>query len=282
MYKILFLILTVVSLNAKMIDAVAIVVQNQPITTYEITALMQKRGLSQKQAVDFLIRKTLENIQIKQRNITVTQDDIVNEIKRVAAINHMSVEQFYTALQNSNGMTVQQIQKKTKERLLNQKLFQAIAFAHMYAPSSDEIQNYFKLHKHEFEPPSSYNVIIYSAKDKTYLEQKRANPLFYSPRIASEIKVFKPDAISPQLGKILSSIKPGHFSKVLPNGSGGFICFYLQSVGKPVKTTLLHVKAQIINQLMMQKRKEVLSRYFKQLKLNSNIRIIRLPKTAGQ
>jgi len=184
MYKILFLILTVVSLNAKMIDAVAIVVQNQPITTYEITALMQKQGLSQKQAINFLIRKTLEDIQIKQRNITVTQDDIVNEIKRIAAINHMSVEQFYTALQNSNGMTVRQIQKKTKERLLNQKLFQAIAFAHMYAPSSDEIQNYFKLHKHEFEPPSGYHTIIYSAKDKTYLEQKRANPLFYSPQIA--------------------------------------------------------------------------------------------------
>lgn len=278
MYKLLFLILTVISLNAKMIDAVAIVVQNQPITTYEITSLMQKQGLSQKKAISYLIRKTLEKIQIKQRNITVTQADIINEIKRIASINHMSVEQFYAALQNSDGMTVQQIEDKIKERLLNQKLFQAISFSHMYKPSSIEIQNYYELHKREFEPPSSYSVIIYSAQDRAYLEQKRANPLFYSPRISSEAKVFKPEAISPQLEKILSSMKPGNFSKVLPNGSGGFICFYLQSVGKPIKTTLDHVKRQIINQLMMQKRAEVLSRYFKQLKLNANIQIIRLPK----
>ncbi len=277
MYKIFLLLLFSIVLNAKIIDSVAIVVQHQPITTLDIAQTMQKDGISRKKAINLLIRQKLEAIEIKQRDITVTYQEVLQEIKRIAKLNHMNVEQFYTALQNSDDLTPKQIQKKTKKRLLNQKLFQAIAFAHMYKPSKQEIKNYFELHKREFEPPSSYVVIIYSSTIKALLQRKVTNPMFYSPRISSENKTFITSKIAPGLATILASTKLNRFSKIIPNNKLGYISFYLKQKGKPIKVTLLNIKAQIKNKLMMQKREEVLSEYFKRLRLNIDITILKLP-----
>lgn len=282
MYKIFLLLLFSLILNAKVIDSIAIVVANKPITTLDITKTMLKGSISEKKAINFLIRQKLELIQIQKRNITVSYQEIIQKMKNIAKLNHMNVEQFYMALQNSDNLTAKQVRAKIKKQLLSQKLFQAIAFAHMYKPSPQDIKNYFQLHKKEFEPPRSYSVIIYSSSIKVLLQKKVDNPMFYSPRISSEDKTFKYNEISPGLLRLLAQTKLNRFSRILPNGKGGYLSFYIKSKGKPVKATMSHIKEHIVNQLMMQKRKEILSEYFKRIKLNADIRVIKLPKINGQ
>jgi peptidyl-prolyl cis-trans isomerase SurA len=281
MYKLLLFLLLSLALHAKLIDGVAIIVKNEPITMLDITNTMQQNGIDRAKAIKLLMREKLEQIEIKQRDITVTNQEVIEEIKRIAALNHITVEQFYSSLQNQEGLTLKEIQEKMKKRIESQKLFQAIAFSHMYQPSQQEIEDYFELHKKEFEHPQTYSVSIYGSKDGALLQRKVNNPMFYSAQISSEDKVLQYDQIPPRLAKLLDATKVNRFSKIVPNGSGGYMTFYIKSVGDITHVTLKSVEPQIKNQLMAAKRQQVLSEYFNRLKANADIRTIRLPKDNG-
>ena len=278
MYKILFFIFLALGLNAKTIDGVAILVQDEPITMQEITNAMTESHLDQAKTVDFLIRKKLEDQEIKSRKITVTDDEVIDEIKRMATQNNMSVSQFYDAVASSQNLTSEQVQKEMKERLLNQKLFQAIAYTHMDEPDEQEIKNYYELNKAKFNHPQSFKTIIYEAKKQNLLQQKIDNPMFYSPEIEHKEQTYEYSKISPQLAEILDKTSVNKFSEIIPNGKDGFVCFYIQEIEQNKDVKLEDIKAQIENMIMSDKREQVLKEYFDRARLNANIKTIRLPQ----
>lgn len=278
MYKILLLLLMTSLLSAKIYDGVAIVVEDKPITLLDIEKTMIKTHLDMKQVTELLIRKKLEALEIKKRNITVSSDEIYDDIRKLAERNHMSVGEFYDAVRNSNGLSSSELKAKIKEKLLHEKLFQAIAMSALSQPSDDEIADYFKFHKKEFMHPSSFDVTIYSATNREELQTKVHNPMFYSPRITSQKQVLAYNRISPQLAEILSKTKVDSFTPVLPNGHGGFMSFYINAKKMPKDIDIKSIRPQIINAIMMQKREQVLTDYFARLRENANINIIRMPE----
>ena len=278
MYKILLLLLITSLLSAKIYDGVAIVVNEKAITLLDIEKTMAQTHLDAKQVSKLLIRKKLEALEIKKRNITVTSDEVYADIRQLAQRNHLSVAEFYDAVRNSNGLSSDALQKKIKEQLLHEKLFQAIAMSSLSEPTDDEIAEYFKLHKKEFEHPSSFDVIIYTSKSREELETKVHNLMFYSPSITSHKQVLKYNHISPKLASLLSKTKIATFTPVVPNGQGGFMSFYVNSVKMAKNIDLESIKPQIINAIMSKKREEVLTEYFARLRNNADIRIIRMPK----
>jgi hypothetical protein len=279
MYKALFFILLSLSLNAKIIDGVAILVQNEPITMQEITNAMAESHLDQDKTVDFLVRKKLEDQEIKSRKITVTDDEVIEEIKRMATQNNMTVGQFYDAVASSQNLTSAQVQKEMKERLLNQKLFQAIAYTHMDEPDEQEIKNYYELNKAKFNHPQSYSTVVYESKQQSLLQQKIDNPMFYSAEIGHKDQTFEYNKIAPQLAELLDRTPLNHFSEIISNGKEGFVCFYVQAVEQSNKDVKLEdIKAQVENMIMSDKREQVLKEYFDRAKLNANIQTLRLPE----
>ena len=278
MYKILLLLLMTSLLSAKIYDGVAIVVEDKAITLLDMQKAMTQTHLDAKKVSELLIRKKLEALEIKKRKITVTSDEVYADIKRLAQRNHLSVGEFYDAVRNSNGLSSSALQKKIKEKLLHEKLFQAIAMSSLSEPSDDEIAEYFKFHKKELEHPSSFDVTIYTTKSREELETKVYNPMFYSPSVTSHEQVLEYNHISPELASLLSKTKVDTFTPVLPNGQGGFMSFYINSVKMAKDMDLESIKPQIINAIMSKKREEVLTEYFARLRDNADIRIIRMPK----
>ncbi len=278
MYKIIFLTLLSLTLNAKMIDGVAILVQDEPITTMDIKKMMAESHLDQTKSIDILIRKKLEEQEIKSRHIEVSDDDVINEIKNMAKQNNMSVNQFYEAVANSENLTSTEVQKKIKERLVNQKLFQSIAFSHMEEPDEQEIKDYYELHKAEFNHPQSFSTTLFESKQKELLQEKVDNPMFYSPEIARHDQVFEYSKISPQLADLLSKTPLNGFSSIIPNGKNGYVSFYIKSVTKSQDINIEDIKAQIINMIMSDKREQVLKEYFDRARVNANIQTIRMPQ----
>ncbi len=278
MYKILLLLLMTSLLSAKIYDGVAIVVEDKAITLLDMQKAMTQTHLDAKKVSELLIRKKLEALEIKKRKITVTSDEVYADIKRLAERNHLSVGEFYDAVRNSNGLSSSALQKKIKEKLLHEKLFQAIAMSSLSEPSDDEIAEYFKFHKKELEHPSSFDVTIYTTKSREELETKVHNPMFYSPSVTSHEQVLEYNHISPELASLLSKTKVDTFTPVLPNGQGGFMSFYINSVKMAKDMDLESIKPQIINAIMSKKREEVLTEYFARLRDNADIRIIRMPK----
>ncbi len=275
--KFLLLILFFLSLQAKTIDGVAILVKDQPITLYEITKAMEENNIPQAQAVDLLERKKLEEIEIKERHITASKQEVFDDIQRMAEQNHMSVIELYQAIQSTQGLSEAKLKEKIKEKILDQKLYNAIAFANLSEPNDEEIQEYYRLHKKEFEKPSTYSVIIYQCADKSHLQEKIDNPMFYSPDVTSEERTFETAQINPQLADLLDKTPVNGFTQVLPAPNGGFMSFYIKEKGAINALDIASLKPQISNAIMGQKRETILKDYFDRQRLNADIKVIRLP-----
>ena len=277
MIKLIIIFLAIVSLQAKVYDGVAIVVEDKAITLLDIKKEMQTDHVNAKKAADILIRKKLESIEIKQRGITVTSSEIYDDIKKMAERNHMTINEFYDAVRESNGLTSSELKEKIRQKLLSQKLYNAISMSSMSEPTESEIKDYYELHKDSFKHPTSFDVVIYESKSRELLKEKVDNPMFYSPQIASSEQVLPYDRISPELASLLSKTAVGHFTAVVPNGKSGFMSFYIKSVESAKDAGFDSIKTQLINAIMADKREAILSDYFARLRDNADINIIRMP-----
>ena len=275
MLKLLLPLLFVFTLQAKMVDAVAVIVEGEPITLYDITQEMQLAHISKKEAIDILIRKKLEALEIKKRGISVSEDEVYDEIRRLAEANHMTISQFYDAVRESNGLSSSQLKEKIKERLLAQKLYQSIAMSKMSEPDEREIEEYFKLHKEEFVHPAFYDVIIYTAQNKELLMQKLNNPMFYSPKIEQKKQRIAYEQLPPALAKILDATKEGAFTQIVPRDKGSFMSFYIEKRGPSTEADIQSLRPLIVNAIMNQKRNEILDDYFAKLKDSVDIKFLR-------
>ncbi len=277
MLKILLLSLITMALSAQVYDGVAVVVKNKAITLLDITKEMEASKIDAKKATDVLIRQKLEEIETKERKITVSNSEVYDDIKKTAERNNMNISEFYEAVRESSGLSSQEFKEKIKQKLLSQKLYAAIAYSSMKEPSEDEIKEYYELHKDNYEHPASFTVIIYQAKDKAKIQEKIDNPMFYSPEIATNEQVLPYNRISPELAGLLEKTPLNHFTAVVPDGKGDYMSFYIKEIESAKESGLDGVKEQIINSIMGDQREQVLGDYFARLRHNADINIIRMP-----
>ena len=275
MQRLLFTLLFTSLLNAAVYDGVAIVVKDKAITLLDIKKEMEASKVDAKKAADILIRKKLEKVEIDERKIRVTNSEVYDDIKKMASRNNMSISDFYDAVREANGLSSTELKKKIKERLLSQKLYQAIAYSSMSEPSESDIEEYYELHKDNYKHPASFTVIIYDTKDKNLLQTKVDNPMFYSPEIVTNEQTLPYDRISPELASLLERTDVNHFTPVIPNGKGGFMSFYIKEVKSAKEGGLESVRTQVMNSIMAEKREQILSDYFARLRHNADINMIR-------
>lgn len=278
MVRIFLPILLSVSLFAEMIEGIAVVVKGEPITLYDVKKEMALAKTDAKRASDMLIRKKLEELEIQERKINVTPTEVYEEIKLTAARNNLSVDEFYAAVRETNGLSSSELKEKMRERLLSQKLYQSIAYASMSQPSDSEIEEYYRLNKEKFLLPSGFKVMIYGAQSQERLQEKIANPMLYAPDVLTNEQELPYDRISPELASLLAKTPPQSFTPVIPDGKGGFMSFYLQEVLQAAEGSLEAQKDAIINALMAEKREQILGDYFEKLRHNAEIVVVRLPE----
>ena len=275
MYKTFLILLFATLLSAEVYDGVAIVVKDKAITLQDIKNEMKNSKVSQRRATDILIRQKLEEVEIDERKIKVDSSEVYDDIKKMASRNNMNISDFYDAVRESNGMNSMALKAKIRQKLLTQKLYQAIAYASLSEPSDSEIQEYYDLHKNNYKHPASFTVIIYDSKDKNILQTKVDNPMFYSPTIQTNEQVLPYNKISPELASLLERTALNTFTNVIPNGKGGFMSFYMKEIQSAKAGGLSSVRNQIVNSIMGEKREQVLSDYFARLKHNADINVIR-------
>jgi hypothetical protein len=278
MYKIFLTLIFSALLNAEMVGGVAVVVKGEPITLYEIEQEMQASNVGAAIATDILIRKKLEEAEITERKISIDSAEVYDDIKKIAAANKMSVSDFYEAVRGSNGLSSTEFKEKTKEKLLSQKLYAAIAYSSIDAPSEDETKEYYELHKDSFAHPKAFSVIIYTSNDKEILQKKISSPMFYSQNITKSEQRLAYERISVELAGLLEKQKLNSFSPIVPDGKGSFMSFYLKDVESAEEITYENLKNQIENLIMGAKREQVLSDYFARLRNNADIKIVREAK----
>jgi peptidyl-prolyl cis-trans isomerase SurA len=264
---------------ADILGGIAIRVDDEPITLYEIKQEQRLSHTDVKTTVDNLIRLKLEQIEAKKRNISVTNQEVLDDLKKMAQQNNMTLSQLYEAMQSVRKLTESQTKAKTKEKLLKQKLFNAIALSQMDEPTEDEVKEYYDLHVNEYSAPRSIDVMVYRAASKAALEQKIANPMLYLPEVTTESTRLDTAKINPRLTELLVKTPDSHFTPVLPQaGSNGHMAFYVQSKNDMNTPPLEVVRAQVENKIMEDKREHILNEHFQRMRVNAQIKVLRLPE----
>lgn len=259
------------------IGGVAILVKNSPITLYEIQQEMDLGKITAQQSSDILIRKKLEQLEAEEKKITVSASDVQEELGRMASQNNLTVEQFLATMQNVRGLSEKDLKNKVEENIRGQKLYSTIAFSKMAQPTPEEEAEYYQLHLDDFSRPESFEVITYISNSQEALSAKIADPMRNIEAIKSKDEKLMYSAIHPQLAQILNKTQIGHFSPILPNGKNGFMSFYIQDKHNVITDNIDSVRPQISTMITGEKRNQVLNDYFTRLRLNADIKVLRLP-----
>ncbi|MDY0116791.1 MAG: peptidylprolyl isomerase [Sulfurimonadaceae bacterium] len=277
MKKIILTLLFSGALFANLVDGIAIVVKGEAITLSDIKKEMALSKSDAKQASDMLIRKKLEELEMQERKISVTSTEVYEELKQTAERNNMTIDQFYSAVRESNNLSSQELKEKIKERLLSQKLYQTIAYSSMSQPTDKELEEYFKLNQEKFSHPSGFKVIIYAAQNEERLIEKIKNPMLYTPDVGQNEQELPFDRIAPELAKILSKTPINSFTPVVPDANGGFMSLYVSEILESTQGSFEAQKDDILNAYMGEKREQILGDFFEKLRHNAEITIVRLP-----
>jgi parvulin-like peptidyl-prolyl isomerase len=252
-------------------------VKNSPITLYEVQQEMKQTKTTAQQSADTLIRKKLEQLEASEKKISVTSAEIQEEMERMAKQNNLTMEQFLDAMQNARGITQSELKEKIKESLTGQKLYSTIAFSKMAQPTDAEEAEYYQLHLDEFSKPERYDVTTYTAASAETLQAKINDPMRNIENVSSKDESIPSKAINPQLTQILNKIEVGKFGPIIPNGKNEFMSFYMKDKPNLITESLDSVRPQISNEIMGEKRNQVLNDYFTRLRLSADIQVIRLP-----
>jgi len=255
------------SLYAQIIDKIAIIVNNIPITTYDIAKTTQQTK-NQNLAIEILINDALIKSTIKEKGIYVDDFDVENRLEEIAKKNGMSLFDFKSMLLQKGEL--KSLRKKIKKELEITKL---ISYFNKNITKND-VENYYNSHKDEFTLPKFITATVYSSNNPQILEQVKQNPLLNSSNVEIQDKTFEYDKTNPKIMMFLSKVKTNSFSEIIPTQKDKFSLFYITK--KEGEITLpFDIAANIIFEKLSQKnRQKAMQDLLAKLKAKANIQFL--------
>jgi parvulin-like peptidyl-prolyl isomerase len=264
---VLTLLLLLFSLNAKIIDKITIVVNNIPITSYDIQK-MTKKTKNQNIAIETLINDALIKSAIKEKGIYIDDFDVENKMEEIAKQNNMSLFDFRTLLIKKGELKT--LKEKIKKRLEITKL---LSYYNKNITKND-VQNYYNSHKAEFIVAQKIDATIYSSNNPDTLKQIKENPLLNSSNIEIKNMTFEYNQTNPKLMQFLSKVKTNSFSKIVPISKDKFSLFYVTKKEGNVTLPFESVASIIFEQLSNKENQKAVQDLLSKLKAKADIQFL--------
>lgn len=269
---ILSILFCTASLYAGLVNAIAITVNNAPITLYDIDQEMQTKKVSKDQAVSMIIDRILYDQEIEKNKISIDLFDVDNYIEKLAANNNMNVLDFKSLVRQQQNYEL--FKANIKQQLLHQKLITKIASGKLKIASDDDLQIYYKNNKEQFKIADTINVIAYISKDKKALQQLKKNPLLQSDLITSQKLSMKQNELNAQTKYILNTTAQKEFSAIFAQNQN-YNMFFVEDK-KDINTLKFEdVKEQIFQIIMKKREQDYLKNYFDTTKITADIKVLR-------
>jgi len=255
-----------------LINGIAIIINDVPITLYDIDEKMQNNHISKKNAVDILIDETLYNEELKKYNINITIFDINEHIEKLASQNNMNLIEFKKVVETKQNYDVfiQQIRKQ----LTYQKLVLNISKGRLKVASKDDMELFYNNNKNQFAIADTIDVIFYSSNDERLLNKLKSNPMMIDKNIISQKIILKQNELNSEIKYILNNCNKNEFSDIFKSNNSVNM-FYIVDKSDIKLTSFEDSKNMIYNQIMTQRQKEYLKDYFETLKITANIQVLR-------
>jgi len=257
------------TLHAKMIDGIAIIVEGEAITTAEIRAIQTQMQVTKAKAIDLLIQDRLQKVAMK--DISIPEEEIDKKISEIAAQNSITVPKMQKILLEE-GTSWLSYRTTVRDRLKKSHFYQNEVVASTPTPTLDELKLYYKNNKKSFTIPTRIDLIEYSTSSeekmkkffnthkKTYVSSKRITK--YTKKLESTILLM-----------LLQTPIGGHTSHI--NAGDKFIAYkVLSKKGKetmPFKAAKTTVEAK----WKQEQQGKALEDYFEKLRTRAEIQILR-------
>ncbi len=269
---ILSLIVGFTFLHAGLVNGVAIIVNNTPITLYDIDKQMEVKKFTKQKAVDSLIDEKLYDQEVEKNNISVDIFDVDNYIEKLAAQNKMNVLDFKSLVRQQQNY--ENFKATIKKQLLHQKLIQKIAGGKIKIASKDDIDIFYENNKEQYKIADTIEVTAYVSKDKNLLNKVKLNPMMQNKDLIIQSITLKQNELSPQSKYILNGTKVKQFSAIFAQNKHYNMFFVKEK--KDIKIlTLENVKDKIFQNIMKKREQSYLSEYFETLKITADIKVLR-------
>ena len=275
MKKLLLLLLySLLTLEAQVIDAVAIDVEGQAITTLEIQAVQQNLKMSKEAAIEMLILDRLEKAAIEDAGITVSDDEVQQKINAIANSKNMTLSQMKSILQK-RGLTWEGYLKKIKLEIQKERFFQEHILSTIDRPSDAELETYYNTHKEAFSlAPKQMSLVEYTSSSPELLKEAISNPIKPILGVTKKSILASSDQMSPALLNLIEQTPTNSFTKPINTGKG-FIAYFVKSKGSG-QSGFEAVKNAVFASWIQSKRLQASKDFLNKLKANAKIRVIRL------
>jgi peptidyl-prolyl cis-trans isomerase SurA len=255
--------------QAKMVDAIALVVEGEPVTTAEIRALQTQMSVSKQEATNLLIQDRLQ--QSAMKNIAISEEAIDERISGIAAQNNLTVPKMQKILKGE-GTPWSKYRKNVRDAMKKEKFYQENVVNSIPEPTEDELRLYYNNHREQFIAPKEVNLIEYSAsteqKMKDFLQTKNTKNI-KSKSVTKSVKSLNPAL----LGAILGT-QDGSFTRPF-NAGDRYISYKVLSKTGQVTMPFESALGAVTARWKQQQQTKALKDYFEKLKTNADIEYIR-------
>ena len=263
-------LITLITLStAKMVDGIAAVVEGEPVTIAELNAVQQQMQISKKKAMDLLIQDRLQ--QSAMRDIQIGEKSIDAKIASIATQNNLTIPKMQKILEQQ-GTSWSKYRSSIRNGLKKQKFYQEKVIRSISTPSEDELKLFYNNHQEEFIIPETISMVEYSApseaKIKKFLETKNAKGIK-----SHSIKKATKELGSTLLAAILQT-QDGSFTRPF-NAGDRYISYKVLSKEGETNMPFEAAKEAVAGRWKQQQQHRALEDYFKKLKTNADIQILR-------
>jgi parvulin-like peptidyl-prolyl isomerase len=255
--------------QAKMVNAIALIVNGEPVTTAEIRAVQKQMNVSKKQATDLLIQDRLQKAAMK--NVSISEDAVDSKITQIATQNNITVPKMQTVLKQQ-GTSWTKYRKSIKERMKKEKFYKEKVAATLSKPSEDQLKLFYENNKKDFVMPTSISMIEYSSASedtlKKFLETKKKKGVK-----SRSVKKSTKDINPALLGSLLQT-QNGSFTRPINDGNK-YISYKIVSKNGQRAMSFEESKGAVARKWRQQQQGKALKDYFGKLKTNADVQVIR-------
>ena len=258
---------------AAVINGVAITVNDDPITLYDIEKTVKQNKVDKNDAISILIDKILYDQLVKEKNITADIFDVNEYVEKLAATNNMDVYTFKSVIkQKYPDYSV--FENEAKNAVIRQKLIQKIVKGQLNIANEEDMKLYYENNKEKFVTADKFEIVSYSSKNRASLISAMKSPLVVPTDVQRAPAVIGSDNINPQLQFLLTETKVNSFTPIFTADKKYNAIFITKKVGQ-TPLSFESVKGKIFNDIMKLREKKYLKEYFEKQKLTADIKIVR-------
>lgn len=275
MKQLLLFTLLVSSLFGGLINGIALVVNDEPITLLAIDTLAKSANVSKEDATKELVKQQVAKKMAKELNIIISDADVNGQIDMIMQKNNLTKESLKQQLVLT-GMDYDSFFKQIKTQQMQQRIMQALTYEKVQEPSTEEQKEFYRLHKDEFAVPTTIEVTQYISPNPNSLNAIVKSPLFAPRDVNQQESEIVLAQINPQLAQLLLATKEGSYTQVLPLGPNQYGMFYIKRVGEKSVPSFEEVENKLASVIQNKKRQDIVEAAYQAAILKADIEYIRV------